>query len=192
MSECSAYLAAGNTVPYFLWFLISLEEDVQHYWLLSLVWRGRTGGMVLWLHFWSRLSGQAALTPHVTRAFFCHFPGELPCVSCWLVGSAGAWCGTKAQQRCDALHSPPRDVCWPPVSSADLQVSWGVGVAAGSGSLGGCYYQGASCKCLWCNCWCSGPEGRLPQVPPVSSAEQFYIWFLGLWEVVLPTKMCSL
>lgn len=30
------------------------------------------------------------------------------------------------------------------------------------------------------------------KVPSMSSTEQIYIQLLGLWEVVLPAKMCSL
>lgn len=45
LSECSALLTSGNPIPCFLYFLISLEEDVQHCWLLSFAW---SRGLVAW------------------------------------------------------------------------------------------------------------------------------------------------
>lgn len=123
------------------------------------------------------------------RHLFWHIPGELPCMSRGLVASAalGARNGMAGEQRpLTAFAQSLGGVCWLPVSSVYLWVSWWAATGAGGGSLGGCYCQAASCKCLERNCWCLGAGDGLPEVPSMSATEQIHIHLLGLWEVVLP------
>lgn len=104
---------------------------------------------------------------------FCPFPGELPYMSHRLVGwepRVGLQLSRGEMPLAVLTHSLG-GVCWLSMSSMDLWVSWG----ARGGSLGGCSYQAASCKCLGHNCSCPGAGDRLPQVPSMSSTEHIYI-----------------
>lgn len=84
--ECSAFLPSGNSIPCFLWFLISLEEDIQHHWLLSVEWSRGTHAMVFLLHFWDRLLGNAALTLNVMEAFILSLPWQVTLCAMWADG----------------------------------------------------------------------------------------------------------